>query len=94
MDEKELNRWNFNRGLSTGMFEALLLTRCMQDISDGLKQVKVFVRVHEFEEAFDSLTAIIANRNLELSEDAWAILEHLGERLRAKPENWHGLQRK
>ena len=66
----------------------------MQNItSDYMKQVKRFVTVCELTEAFDLLTAIIVQEDQQLSEDAWSILNEIAERIRAKPENWHGLKR-
>jgi len=93
MDEKARERVA-RRSINTGLFEALLLTRCIQDItSDDMKQVKEFVTVCELTEAFNLLTAIIVQEHQELSEDAWAILNEIAERLRVKPEHWHGLKR-
>lgn len=80
------------RGITMGLFEALLITPCMEAlVAEGINRVRQDARAHEFTFAFSELTATIAKDHHELSEDTRAILEHLGERLRAKPEDWHGL---
>ena len=57
----------------------------------GMQQVRTFVNVHEFILAFDLLTVIAAKGDSAISEDARGILNHIAERIGAKPDNWHGI---
>jgi hypothetical protein len=80
------------RAMTMGMFEALLLTRCLRRAeSSAMDHVAKLVTVNELTLAFDELTAIIVKEDLHLSEDAIAILYEVSKRIHAKPENWHGL---
>lgn len=90
-----LHRFPSTRGVIMGLFEALLITPCMAGLAaNGMERARQDARAHEFKLAFSELTATIAKHGHELTDDARAILEHLGERLRAKPEDWHGLSRR
>lgn len=93
MNEKDRARYNIaKRSVTVGLFEALLLTQCIQRIeSDHMKDVRQLVRVRELTEAFKLLTTLIVEEKQTVSEDAWAILQEIAGRIRARREDWHGL---
>jgi hypothetical protein len=98
-DEWRANRerWyvvNERRLKNMGQFEALLsLPSVERNGVRDWKQVVEYVQVHEFELAFSLITAIVAQNNPQLSDDAYALLEKIAERLKVKPDDWHGLKR-
>ncbi len=75
-----------------GLFDALLLTPSMPNAdAEGIELLRTLVNVHEFILAFSQLTAIVVREGRPISEDAWAILNHIAERVRAEPRDWNGL---
>jgi hypothetical protein len=94
-EERERRDRILQRGITKGLFEAILLSPAIRSLSPGgMEQVEQLVKAHEWGLAFDQLTAIIMKHDYELSEDLWAIVEHLGEEMRIEPKGWHGLREK
>lgn len=77
------------------MFDALLGMPSLAALnSESMHRVQELRYFGEQGLAFEVLAGAISNQDIDLSDDAWALMKLVGERLRLEPKEWHGLKEK